>query len=568
MNERHFSARSALRTFFPYGFIFLSVLAFNYNAVFTPAALLHDDPINYYYLMEGRFPWERFKWMLLDPFRCWLQWHVMATSPYLMRTLLVVLFMIPLSASFYYLLRRRFNCTRAVSFAGAVLPNVLPGQWQIPAGINMSYCLPGTLFAVLTLIFGCRYLEKGDRGGMLWLSLSVLFFFMSTQLMEQALLLFPAMIIAFVWNTRRRLPHLKLLIPLCLLSLLRLAQMMIFPRKDPVVASMDQVLERSLRTLQWSTPFPDAGPAAMALLTVGIAAGFILHLLRPAAATGPPCAQLRQVFHLGGVYLFLMAWALVPIVFFILFSNVFWPRYTYITAFGLCPLMMLSLQSLFTVKRPSPPAAALVTVLAGVLVLYSGIQRHNDIADKFEAMNTSCATITTALAGADLPRQSQVVICDIGGMLWGWGWGCSSGQLRYLLQRRDINGLLLPKNRCNGAYSYDDHFDPSMRGYCSRCAMTGLSFSRPVFFYRMDNERRRLVQLAYVLQWKGEDSSAPWVVFQANRTTGSLAPLRAGRGMGEYRQTCRSLARLGITRSDILWGGPPNGHERERLGLR
>ncbi|NIM13860.1 MAG: hypothetical protein GTO45_17590, partial [Candidatus Aminicenantes bacterium] len=85
---------------------------------------------------------------------------------------------------------------------------------------------------------------------------------------------------------------------------------------------------------------------------------------------------------------------------------------------------------------------------------------------------------------------------------WG-GWSRASGYLKFVLKRKDINGLIGPINSSN-YYNFDDHFDPKTRGYRKRYYMSGLSMDKPVFFFIMDKEKKELKQLEYALQWRGK----------------------------------------------------------------
>src|SRR5262249_23200880 len=79
---------------------------------------------------------------------------VMAYSAYLMRILLVLLLMVPISCCFYYLYHAKFKFAPLPAFVAAVLPNILPYQDEIPAVLIRSYSVHGLFLCVLALLLG------------------------------------------------------------------------------------------------------------------------------------------------------------------------------------------------------------------------------------------------------------------------------------------------------------------------------------------------------------------------------------------------------------------------------
>ena len=120
----------------------------------SPAWVLHEMgmELNYARIIDENFPKVMFKHSALGIFAEWTMWEIMVFSPILARWLQILVFMFPVSFCFYYIWRHKFGFSQSSAFTAAVLPNIRPYQWQIPAGINMSYTLRGLTIAVLSLI--------------------------------------------------------------------------------------------------------------------------------------------------------------------------------------------------------------------------------------------------------------------------------------------------------------------------------------------------------------------------------------------------------------------------------
>src|SRR5215510_2840079 len=145
--------RVSSRAYIPYGYITFTVLLFNLIGVFGPFGLVQDDRAGYYRFTEGGYSWAAVdRQFLLDPLVKWLQWQVMAYSASLMRILLVLLLMVPISCCFYYLYHAKFQFASLPAFVAAVLPNILPYQDEIPAVLIRSYSVHGLFLCVLALL--------------------------------------------------------------------------------------------------------------------------------------------------------------------------------------------------------------------------------------------------------------------------------------------------------------------------------------------------------------------------------------------------------------------------------
>jgi hypothetical protein len=550
-------ALDSFRTSLIYTGIAFTIILFNLMAIFGLDILLHDDPANYTLVLTGQFPWWGLEHSLIAPFTEWIGWNIMAYSPNLARGLYVVLLMVPLSFCFYYLLRYRLGFSRMTAYTAAVLPLILPGQWQIPAGINMSYVLWGLPVALAALIIGFQYLEKNTPKNLIRLASAVLCYLIATQIMEQAVFLFPPFVLAFWGYKKFAIKNIRLMAGFTIIAAIRLIQTIVNPRDAAVVHSipLDEIAKRILLYFQWSLPFPNIDPVCLIIIFMGIiSVGFILYLKRP--GTEP---KTNRIFP----YIFLIVWAISTIFVFIFISRDYTPRYVFISSFGLNALFVFSIYVIL--KNVFHGKFKWYIPVFAALIIFSGVSRYFTLKEIYTQVNTPFSIVQRDLNKMRLPSNSQIVIVGVRGI--SGCWAISSGYLQFALKRKDVTGLVMwsGKSTGGGYYNFDNHFDPQQRGWGPRYRMTGLSTDQPVFLFRMNRKNAKLKQLEYALQWKGEKKDAPWTILRVDKVFGQIFPFVAGVGMDEYQSTIQQLQTRGIAQADILWGGPPTEEERKRL---
>jgi len=536
------------------GFVYLgiafTVILFNLKAIFGLDILLGDDPIMYTEVLNGKFPWWMMKFSLLSPFTEWLAWNLMVYSLNLARFLYTVFLMVPISCCFYYFLKNRFGFSRMTAFTAAVLPNILPMQRQIPAGINMSYVLWGLLPALVSLIIGFQYLEKETSKNWIRLAAASLCFFISTQLMEQALFLLPSFGLAF-WGYKKFARKSILLMSLFTLTAIpQLIRAIINPRNSAKVyfIPLNEIVNRFLFYFQWSLPFPNISPEYIVLIfSVLISTGFILFLKQ-----SDNTFFTQRLF----LYIFFIAWAVFNIFAFIFISPFYTPRLVYISSFGLNAIFVFSIYIiLYSFSRTKFKLHIPVFI---IVIIFSGVLRYYNLDKMYSLINIDFSIIRNELAKKEFPPHSQIVIFGVKGISNAdnkeyieYQWKLSSGLLKYALKRKDISGFFYTPSA--EYFNYKNYFE------------IGLSMSQPVFLFGIDKKNGQLQQFEYALQWRGETMDAPWTILQADKTTGTLFPIFSGVSMKEYELTILALQNKGIHQSNILWGGLPTAEERIRL---
>lgn len=555
------SAANSFRPGMIYAGIAFIVILFNLIAIFGLDILLHDDPAFYTSVLNGEFPWWLMRHSLISPFTEWIGWNIMAYSPHLARGLYTVFLMVPISCCFYYVCHHRFGFSQMTAFTAAVLPNILPLQWQLPAGINMSYVLWGLLVSLLSLILGFQYLEKDTPKNWIRLTAAILCYFIATQIMEQAIFLLPPFVLAFWGYKKFAKKSIFLMAGFTIIAIPRLIQAIVNPRGSAVICAipLDETARRILLYFKWSLPLPNIEPIYLTIIfMLIISAGFILYLKRPAAEP-----KTKKVF----LYIFLFVWTVSTIFAFIFMSSRFLPRYVFISSFGLNAVFVFSIYLILHAMTRGK--FRLYIPVFAALIIFSGVSRYFNLNKIYSHKNTDCSIVKRDLNKRDLPPHSQIVISDLNGIVGGekkhrrWKWKTSSGYLQFALKRKDVSGFISVRH--GGYFNYDNHFE---RGRDKMYHMTGLSMDYPVFLFQMDKKSRQLEQLEYALQWRGEKMDASWTIMRVDKNTGALFPFVSGIGMHEYNSAIFKLQKKGIMQSDILWGGPPSKEEQKRLELK
>lgn len=554
--------------------ITLVVVVFNLIVFTGLDVLLHDDPKHYKMAIEGEVAWGMMKHFVLWPFTEYAAWKLMAYSAPLARAVYVLLLMVPLSCCFYYLYRYKFGFSSIAAFTAAVLPNILPHQWQIPAGINMSRTLYPLLFAVFALILGLHYLEKSTAKNWLRLVGSALCYLLCSQMMEQALFLFPPLALVFLGYTKWKPKHAWLLFSFFIIAAARYAQMVIFTRKTRVFTPIEDILTRTGLYLKYSLPSPAIDPLYLAVFYIGIFfVGFILFLKHP--TVGPKISEhvshMKRSTYIVYLYGFFTCWAAATILPFITMGGViFPPRYSYISAFGINALFIFSLFVLL--NRGFLKKYKLHYFLFIGIMIFSGVYRYVNLKKMFDGKNSIKSVIVRTLENISFPENAQVVICGLPGMAHGKS--RASGYLMHALNRNDIDGIFKTVDTGEEDNFYD-HFNPWGIAPEKKGQFHGFFGNKPTFFfkrgtasppsYKKGPGQDQFKQYEYVLRWRGKTKAARWKILHAHLETGKLAAFQSGEGLDAYVSAVKELETRGISQSEILWGGPPTKKELKRL---
>ncbi len=550
-----------------YLFIAIPVVLFNCIAVFGPDVLLMDDASMYNFVLKGKFPY--FYWqkgLFLASLTEWTAWNIMAVSPQLIRMTYILVLMAPLSWVIYRLFRERFGFPKIAAYTAAVLPNILPGQYLIPAFTNGSYVLFGLLLIMGCFYAGFNYLDRQDKKNWIRLLTAAIIYLLSTQSMEQSVFFFPVLVFAFLGYTKFNKKHIYLIASLSLVFLFKVAWILLNTRQGVDIINIPYriILKRTKFFFSSMLPFPQwlrESSYLLLLLFIGVViTGLIFYIKNRAAGfhITSSFSHLSPKLYVLYVYAFLLLWTAANIALFIAFVSTKNVRYFYISAYGLIALLLLSLYPI--IKKIFKKRKLLIYSVFILLIVISGISRHIELKNHYNRLNANQSLIIKNLEVFKFSLDSQIVIYLKRGYNNFFGkWIQSCGYLKYTLKRDDIDGLIGDKKLYY--FNFYDHFNRDSRYYMRK--MQGLNIRRPLFLFEQENDQ--LKHYEYALQWKGESKIAPWTIFHANKTTGVISPFMSGIGMEEYLSTIKKLGKKGISQSNILWGGPPTKKELQRL---
>lgn len=552
--------RDALRAeWFAYVFLGLAIVVFSAPSLSVPV-LIRDDLGFYSAALDGGFQWAFLKRSLLAPIYNFVLAKTMVLSVCAARTAILIVFIVPLSFAMYYTWRVFLGLPRMVSFFAVLLPQILPGQLDIPTFIVGSYVTLGLLLYFAAVIFSLKYLRDHGRGNLAAAAVSYLACVETTEVGVPLLVPIFALLICLKMTSKTaHKGNLHLLLgTLGAVALYKGLYVLLFPYSvvtTPQPLEAVDLFDRVGKALQWSFPNPGIGHASVVYGVVAfiLAMGVVLAIFRPVRIPNGPATDGMPRFSLLSDrakwlvwYCFGAGWfvfALIPFM----FSFFFLSRYVYAAAFGLNLLLVLGAFSIF---YRGPFAARMVFLLAlSAITLFVGLERYKALGSAFDRKEEAHAAIQSALSKIDLPPRSQV--CILGrrhnyvftGSRWDW----STGYLQYVTGRSDIRGLVGREQ---------SFFDPFKKGKePPDLGEQGIDPESPLFIFRME-KNDRLNQLRYFLQWQVyENGTVQWAVYQLNPITGQTERFRSGNSRESYFETLTELAGTGITRSDIAWRG-------------
>lgn len=533
-----------------------AITAFNLVAVFGVEPLLHDDAAHYQRILHGRTEQFMTRFNPLLPGVEWPAYKLMAWSAPLTRLATVLWLMVPISWLLFTLYRRHVRMPPLAAFTAAVLPNISPHQWQIPAGINMSYVLWGFLPLLASLLCGLDYVRSPKLHARAWIP-SLLLFTVSMLIMEQsAFLAIPVLYI--VWRlggqgARRR----RLVSALGAIALLRVIHILLSLRISALMPSAEigrnlmsaLTMARLEKILQWSLPVPVLPgwiiPSIIAIILLGSAWKKRTTPQRSISKMTDLPENGRS--HHTTVAAFFSLWLVCTVPVFVIGAKWFSPRYAYLPSVAILGLLVWLTSRLGC--RIENTGRRLLNLFFVSVLLISGIGRIARLTHTYAPLNENFRLVRHTLASRELPRSAQIVIVGMTGVAGGIK--RSSGYLQYALNRSDISGLI-GSETSPGSSPLFDRFDPRTGKNAGRQFMAGISLQRPLFMFR--REGPGLTQLAFVVHWQDEGPEAAWTLYRSDPRSGRLSTVTRGVGLAEYCQALAARDKMAVSQKDILWG--------------
>lgn len=508
-----------------------------------------DDFARYVFALEDRFPWYLAERNFLAPFFRYPLFELMTIDVGLARLAQVIVYMVPLSIAFFYLLNGLLGVNRFLAAGAALWPGLLPGQDMVPFFIDGSYVVQGLLFFVLALI-GALHAVADPARRLLWAAVCIVCLLVSAGLMEHVAFITPAAVLLFfAWRPL----NWKAFLVLAFLFTVVAAWKLWFLVNAPVSAAaradigIEMIQSRAWNFLAFSTPLPnmmgDFWPSgrfwAGSALALLVLAGFVISIRRTGMLDYPGEGYRVAPWV---IMLVMCVWAVGSIGPFIVASPFYSSRYAFIPAFG---VGFVVLGALFTLAK-AIGGTRVASLLVVVFIVSTGILRIFEHTHEYGAADRRFLSVKNSVATRDYPERTQIVTVPHLVPTGGW-YHYSSGLYKYMLGRGDVDGLH------GNEEPFHNAFDPEEKGFSVR--MSGLDLHRPTFlFKRIDGE---FVQIDHALQWKEDDN---WTIFRFDTDTGDAEDVFRGSGLDTYVEAMNRLAEAGIAREKIMWAGSADSY--------
>lgn len=551
--------------------IALPVIIFNLQHVFGPHYLLHDDPVFYRHGINHMVYWPFWdEYYSLKAFTEGFSWWIMAHySPYVVRLLYLLIYMTGISLSIYWIARRIFNLCPICSYVGAVLPAIYPIQYEMVAGINLSYTLISTLIVLLSLITGFHYLVREHHSWSLGI-LSGFFFAISASLTEHPVFLTAALGFVYLTCSTRWKRKIFLLVPMFLTSCAVLYRMVVNPRGAavPIELPWDVILSRGKTFFVLISPFSEGFEAAFTfdiiLLFGGILSLFFYPPLRDRMIHLAHFSWLPERTRLLVLPTFIFLWTIPSAFPFIALKQHMPIRTLHIAGYGpwllMAPGLVFVLSATLYFLNESIKNKVIFSVFV-FIVSTAGIQHLVYAKNSYKNGNAYWASLSKNISFHAFPEGSEIVITNASTGTHQTYYQTSGYLSRLLGNRTDITGLV--------GYEFF-YYDPFANMSLSLRNMTGLTKMDNLHLYRWvpaNNSKDiqqggSLQEYSYFLRVVTDESVkrdnetvGDWYLYSINSNKKSEL-IHNGHGLEEYLRLLRQLETKNISPQQICWGNP------------
>ena len=561
------------QTLFVIVIIALPVIIFNIQHVFGPHYLLHDDPAFYRIGINHIVHWPFWdKYYSLTAFTEGFSWWIMAHySPYIVRFLYLLVYMTGISLSIYWLSRRIFNLCPVCSYAAAVLPAIYPLQYEMVAGVNLSYTLISTFFVLLSFIFGFRYLVQESHSWIL-VFLSGILFALSANLAEHPVFLSAALGFVYLLSSTRWKRKVLLLVLLMVITCAVLYRMIVLPRSAAVPHDLpwDNILSRVKTFYLLVSTFTEGFTAAFILVTVlfsfGMLSFFFYSPLRSRMSNTPHFTWLPEKVRLLILPVFALLWTIPSAFPFVALKQHMPIRTLHIAGYGpwliMAPgLFFITSIALFSLKESL--RKKIVFFVFMFIISTAGIQHLLYAKNVYKNGNIYWETLSGSISFHAFPENSQIVITNASTGTHQTYYQASGYLSRLLGNRTDITGLV--------GYEYF-YYDPFAQISISLNDMTGLAQKDNLHLYRWvqgNNSTNHqgvnnLQPYQYFLRVITDESAkteseetGDWYLYNIESNKENKL-IYTGHGFDEYLMLLNQLKIKNITPEQICWGNPEN----------
>ena len=523
-------------------FIILIVITFNLPYLFTDL-LWQDDGYCYYQASEGRLPFNawRSKICTFAPFLDGLYSFGMVHLGLPCTRGIFVLVMAFVSLFLFFLYRDTFGLDPGIAFSASVLPNILPSLKGIPVGLNTSYAMWGLLPLVICLLLLTKAFKS--KGSFSWFAAgsALILYYLGLNLPGQPSVNFLIPCVLFfllMFFPLNRLKTILVVLPFSGMGAWQIYKQFLYSHKEPTVIPLQEILSRIRQFLEMSDILA-FNTSLSFYLTLG------LMLLGIAGLVSANAFLFRKPEHFSfktRIYsLLLTAWFLCWMgansLAYIALSPTFRPYdYAYTFNFGSVLLQMTGLfflaVHLLRLFNISKHQNYILGILIFLIIFLNGIQRihyrYDEWGWKVQAEAKS-KLIRETLSQNPVPKGAQIIFLGMQTAHTGT-YTVNSGELRYLLGRNDVSGLIGPDIYPNNVFSRVEGWTADM--------MSGFDKEKPVIIFRNNNGNIEPVNLLLQVISSGtrELPRLKWSLFDLKKGPGKPAQVAHGSGMDSLQQ--------------------------------
>lgn len=548
-----------------YFIIGIIIIVFNLESILGLKTLIQDDLHHYYKYSENPgLDFYTSKYDLTAPFIKWVSFNLMIWSPNLTRFLYTLLFMVPTSILLFYLYYKKLRLPEIVSFAAAVIPNILPYQVLIPSYINGSFIVFGMLFYVVSSLIGIKYLETytGNATNTKTLIIYSIIYFLTTQLNPRMVFMLPPLVFLFLIINGPQRRKITLISLTLVLSIYRYYQTLSFPKQPTKIMDlgMEEILRRFEIYFKEMIPFSLGSSSIDIIISIifwiVIFIGLLIFIFKKDLYKNYGIDSTKK----GSFYIivFLILYLFFNVYPYIAMTFYFTKRYFYVSGFAYSALLVIAIFSISSFF-PKNHLKKISYLLFSLLIIIIGISRYKETSQYNNLQNKLFYALKPHLINKEFPKNSQLyIISDVGiGTLHGQ-WLRSSAFLKIILDREDIVGFIGTNNL---HYNFENAFIKIDREYYKRKSMHGLSLARPTFLYYFSDSSNELKQYKYGLymsalpfQEQATKNDIYWKVFEYDAQTGLKEVVERGIGLDSYLEFNDSLSIANGKPNEILWG--------------
>ncbi len=545
--------------------IMMVVFIFNLPYLFTDL-LWHDDGFCYYMASEGNLPYGvawRSQICTLAPYLDgFYSYGMIYLGLPLMRGIFVLV--MALSSLFlYFLYRDSLGLDSRVAFLAAVLPNILPSLRGIPVGLNTSYAMWGLFPIVICLLLLTQAFKKQGFYSWALTGAAFLFYYLGLNLPGQpsSNFLIPCVLFFLaMFFPSQKMKSFLLLLPFLGLGIWQLYKQFLHSHKDPTVIPFGEIVSRVRQFFEMSDFLAFNSSFSIYLILVLILLG-VAGLL----SAKPDLFNKPDHFNYNpGLYrILLLGWPLCWIgsnsLAYVAASPTFRPYdYAYNFNFGAVLLQAVGIiylaTVLFALFRVHKSKNLTIGIFAILIILTTGIQRvyyrYSDWGWKTRTEQIS-KLIRGTLSKINIPQQAQIIILGPGSAHPGT-YVVNSGDLRYLLSRTDISGLI-------GSDIYPNDVFAEVKGWTSD-QMRNLDAGKPIIAFR--NNKGTLERVNLLLQVVSTGNKVlprlNWTLFNLKNGTEKPKELAHGAGISSYIEYLRNDLPPELRHSDIAFAPGDN----------